>query len=322
MIHTEFLAGQGLGNQLWVYAAARGIAEHLGRPHIVTGHDRFKAHDMLDLDWGDSSLLNAGPVSVFHEELFYDPELNYLASDFDARVVTLPPRCRIDGLMQSEKYFFGRTDYLGRWIRTTRPIRKRAEEFAGKVVLNLRGGEYKRHKNLILPKSYWHNAMRHLAERTGEEQFLIVTDDPAYARALLPGYEVVTGIADSWAALHGAAALAVSNSSFSYFPIKTRSDKPLVIAPALWARPGNSLNRWASPANYYEDWHWLSMDGSLVDPADCAKIVEETRSHLRSFNIRVPESLGLGQSVTRHIPGCVKTPLKWLAKSLLPTKVG
>ncbi len=322
MIHTEFLAGQGLGNQLWVYAAARGIAEHLGRAHVVTGRDMFKAHDVLELDWGDAEMLKAGPVGHFQEELFFDPELAYFSSDFDARVTALPPRCRVDGLMQSEDYFFGRLDDLGQWIRTTEPIRIRAEDFADRVVLNLRGGEYKRHKHLVLPKTYWQHAMRHLTEKTGETRFLLVTDDPAYARAMFPGYEVVSGIAESWAALYGARALAVSNSSFSYFPIKTRADKPLVIAPMLWARPANAQNRWASPANFYESWQWLSADGILVEPTDCAKIVAATRTHYQSYNIRVPQSLGLGQSKTRHIPEWLKRPLKRAASHLMPTRIG
>ena len=322
MIQTEFLAGQGLGNQLWVYAATRGISEHLGRTHVVTGRDVFKAHGVLELDWGDAETLNEGPIIPFHEELFHDTELGYLASDFDARVTALPPRCRINGLMQSENYFFGRLDNLSRWIRTAEPIQRRAEDFAERVVLNLRGGEYKRHKNLVLPKTYWQHAMRHLTEMTSETSFLVVTDDPAYARAMFPGFEVVSGIADSWAALHGARALAVSNSSFSYFPIKTRDDNPLVIAPFLWARPANAESRWASPANFYSNWRWLDMDGNFVNSDDCAKILAKTRSHYQSYNIRVPQDYSLGQPATRYIPAWVKRPIKRMLGHLLPTKIG
>lgn len=322
MIHTEFLPGQGLGNQLWVYAAARGIAKHLGRPHVVTGQGALKAGDFLELDWGDSELLEDGPIAQFQEKLFYDPELKYFASDFDPRVLDLPERCRIDGLMQSENYFFGREAELSRWIRTSASMHRMAEAFSDRVVLNLRGGEYKRHKTLILPKSYWVDAMRHLTEKTGEDRFLVVTDDPAYARAMLPGLEVVSGIADSWAALHGARAMAVSNSSFSYFPIKTRTDSPLVIAPAIWARPGNAFDRWASPANFYGGWQWLGPDGEIWDNARCSEIVEATREYYRSYNVRVPHSFAQVQSVTSHFPGWVKRPAKRILGRVMPMRFG
>lgn len=322
MIHTEFLPGQGLGNQLWVYAAARGIAKRLGRPHVVTGRGAFKAGDFLELDWGDSELLKDGPIAQFQEELFYDPELKYFASDFDRRVLDLPERCRIDGLMQSEKYFFGCESELNRWIRASETVRRRAEVFSHRAVLNLRGGEYKRHRNLVLPKSYWQDAMRHLTERTGETKFLVVTDDSAYAKALFPGFEVVSGIEDSWAALHGAKAMAVSNSSFSYFPIKTRTDAPLVIAPSLWARPANAYNRWATPANFYEGWQWLGADGELGMHEDCVQVVEATRTHYQSYNVRIPNCSRLGQRATYLIPSWVKKPMKRVLARLLPIWFG
>ena len=322
MIQTKFYTGQGLGNQLWVYAASRGIAERLGREHVVSGYEAFKGHDVVDLDWGDPDLLLEGPVARFQEELFYDSELNYFASDFDYRVLDVPGRCQIDGLMQSEKYFFGREVQLSQWIRITPSVGGLAEEFSDRVVLNLRGGEYKRHKHLVLPKSYWVDAMRHLTENTGEDRFLVVTDDPAYARALFPNFDVVSGIANSWAALHTARALAVSNSSFSYFPIKTRSDNPLVIAPALWARPSNQFDRWASPANFYRGWQWLGMDGEILDSAQCSEIIEATQKYYQSYCVRVSKRFAQKQSFSSHIPGWVKRSAKLILSRIIPTKIG
>lgn len=322
MIHTAFLDGQGLGNQLWAYAASRGIAEELDRPHVVTGRDQFKAHGILEIDWGQQDLLLDGPISQYHEELFYDSDLKYFASDFDQNVLSLPVRCQINGNFQDERYFFGRLNALSKWIRVDISVQERAKRFSNAIVLNIRGGEYKRHHGLILPKSYWINAMRLLEDMTGNNCFIIVTDDPRYARSIFPKIEVVSGIADSWAALRGCSALAVSNSSFAYFPIKTRPDTPLVIAPACWSRFNNPYSRWASPANYYPEWAWMGAEGDLYNSAQCLSLVEGTRSFYKNFPIRISVEHGVGKTYLGRVPKWAKAPVKKLARTLFPRKFG
>jgi hypothetical protein len=322
MVVTKFLEGQGLGNQLWVYAAGRSISEKLGRPHVVTGRDVFKGKELLELDWGNEKLLGKGTYFQFHEELFYDHELFYLAPDFDSRVTKLPERCYINGLFQSEDYFFGRLAELRNWIRTKDLVQKRSKIFADRLILNIRGGEYKRHKNLILPKTYWQHAITHLSNLASEKSFLIVTDDPPYARTLLPGLEIVTGIVDSWAALHGARAVAVSNSSFSYFPIKTRKDKPIVIAPVCWSRFDNLYKRWAGPANYYSDWKWMGPEGNIYNKEQCISLVRETRKHYNAYSIRTSKDYPINRTILSYVPKFLKTPLKKTLSILFPSKFG
>lgn len=318
MIQTQFLAGQGLGNQLWVYAAGRGIAEHLARPHVVLGYDDFKGHEIVDIDWGEHADVDTQQVSVYREETFYDPELGYFASDFDANVVSVEPRCRIVGNLQSEQYFFGRVSNLSSWMRPIDSIKDLAEQFSNRVIINVRGGEYKRHKNLILPKEYWEHAINHLRIQTGVTSPLIVTDDPSYAKVLFPDFEIVTGIRESWAALYGARAIAVSNSSFSYFPIKVRKTAPLVIAPMHWARFNNLYGRWASPANYYEDWLWLNARGELAHPDDCVMSVDKTRRHYQNYSVRVPSNFTFKRSLASKVPTWLKKPIKSVLKATFP----
>lgn len=320
VIQTKFFSGQGLGNQLWVYSSGRGIAEHLRRPHVVTGRGQFKGHGIVDIDWGVEEHLADDQISLFREEAFYDPDLKYFASDYDKDVECLEPICRIDGNLQSEKYFFGRTNELRTWIRPTDATLEAAQRYADRVVLNVRGGEYKRHKQLILPKSYWEHAQHHLYKVTGDSNPIIVTDDPRYARTMFPDFDIVTGIEECWAALHGAKAIAVSNSSFAYFPIKTRNVPPFVIAPMHWSRYGNFYGRWASPANYYEDWNWLSADGRLVDMATCKSVVAETRNYYQSFKIRVPEITSVHRPVASLLPTRPKKLLKFILNLAFPSK--
>lgn len=252
IIRTQFLVGQGLGNQLWVYAAGRGLAEHLGRPHVVSGMKFFKGAGFLEIDSAVDPTPDA-PVVQFNEALFYDPELKYFSATYDRRVQELPDRVQINGLFQSEQYFYGRLGELAKWIRPSAQVQDFAAGHDKTCVINLRGGEYKRHKTLILPRSYWDSAVAHIRKRAEIQRIIVVTDDHAYARAFLPEFPVLDGgVAECYAALLGAHSIAISNSSFSYFPIKTRIDRPFVVAPEYWARYGHQSKRWAMPANIYE----------------------------------------------------------------------
>ena len=326
IIQTKFLAGQGLGNQLWVYAAGRAIAEKLGRRHVVLNVNEFKGSGFLDVDCGLD--LDPGiPIDQFHEELYYDPSLKYFSSSYDKRIESPTLRVQINGLFQSERYLYDRIQHLRSWIRPAKFIQEMAIKYRDTCVLNLRGGEYKRHSSFILPRNYWDMAVETLRKKFGDVKIIIVTDDPAYARVFLPEFPVLEGgIAECYAALMGAKALAVSNSSFSYFPIKTRDDQPFVIAPEHWARYGHPDRRWAMPANVYKGWTYLGISGALVSYSECKQAAERDASYYEStFNVRIPPNIVnriTGQSPARFIPVAIKRRLIKLASYLFPRRFG
>lgn len=331
MISTDFLSGQGLGNQLWVYAACRGIADHLGMPFSIGGRAQFKGAGFLEIDWGheDGAPLPGvaamdGDSRTFRERLYYDPDLDYFASDYDARVEHLGPGTRLEGLFQSEEYFYGKDSMLRQWLRLSDEMLEKAEKYRNFCVLNIRGGEYKRHRNLILPQSYWVNGIRNIRKQIGIDQFLIVTDDRAYAKALFPDMPVLEGdVADCYAALHGARCHVVSNSSFSYFPIKTRADSPYVIAPYLWSRFANSYQRWAAPANLYKNWHWQDGDGFLHSCDECIEFRDRTREfYFNQYNINIPQTALRSGGALRKIPKWMKRPAKLILSKFFPKLIG
>ena len=246
MIKTNFLNGQGLGNQLWAYAAVRGIAKKLGMPYSVGEKKYFKGDTFLEISLSDSSDKDFDPFYIFKEQQFFDQELQYFATDYDTRVEKLQENTLIQGYFQSEKYLYEFNESLSDWIPLSDAMKEYSQQFSETCILNIRGGEYKRHKSLILPKSYWEDGMLNVQKKTSLDKFLIVTDDPSYAKALFPNMSILNGgVAECYAALYGANSLIVSNSSFSYFPIKTRKDFPLVIAPYQWSRFGNiKLEKW------------------------------------------------------------------------------
>ncbi len=272
MIITEFYDGQGLGNQLWVYVATRTIAKKLNIPFLILAPERFKGRDFLDIAYGEVEttdevvkMIAENKLNIFKETMYLDLDLDCFSIDYDAAVLNLKPYTKIDGYFQSEKYFFGDLEYF----KTLLPIKhnwldkKQIED--DQCVLNIRGGEYKGVSTLILPKSYWVDAMNNMIKRFPNiKEFVIVTDDAEYASRLFPEIgQVERGVAQSYLALHQAKYLIVSNSSFSYFPIKTQQNKSFVIAPLHWARFNNPYKRWSSPANLYTDWFWQDSNGVL-----------------------------------------------------------
>ena len=124
---------------------------------------------------------------------------------------------RINGLFQSDKYL----KYLNR-ITLNKFIKIKSNKInfdKNTCILNIRGGEYKRHKNLILPKIYWLNAMKLMSKINKNISFIVVTDDYRYAKSLFPNFEIISkNIHQCFVAIQNAPYLILSNSSFSFFP--------------------------------------------------------------------------------------------------------
>jgi len=191
-------------------------------------------------------------------------------------------------------------------------------------VLNVRGGEYKRHKNLILPMSYWERAIRNIREQAGVEKFLVVTDDVKYAKTIFPRYEVLRGgVGDCYAALYNARHLILSNSSFAYFPTKTSISKKFVIAPMHWARFGNPFKRWASPANLYDSWLWQDESGALHTYQACKAGRDVTEDYYRAhyFVRSTPDQL-MNKGLRQFVPVPIRKFAKRLLSAIFPTRFG
>jgi hypothetical protein len=324
MIKTNFLDGQGLGNQLWVYATVRSLAKKLGMPYSIEGKNSFKGYSFLEISLSDSIDKDFDRSYIFKEQQFFDQELQYFATDYDARVEKLQENTLIEGYFQSEKYLYEFNDSLSDWIPLSDAMKEYSQQFSETCILNIRGGEYKRHKSLILPKSYWEDGMLNIQKKTSLDKFLIVTDDPSYAKALFPNIPILNGsVAECYAALYGANSLVVSNSSFSYFPIKTRKDSPFVIAPYQWSRFGNKHNRWAAPANLYKDWSWQDIYGNILNYEECEFNRMQTLNYYESeYNVCTKASVVNLKNKFKHMPIKLKKPIKLFLSILLPKHFG
>jgi hypothetical protein len=331
VIITELYDGQGLGNQLWVYAVSRSIAEQLKTPFVLIGAERFKGKGFLNIasELGISKV-EADEMRVsarwklFHEALYYDQELDYISSDYDPRVLTLSGAYKLDGLFQSEKYFFDEIERPKKYFLLDEVVKSRNMISNDTCIINLRGGEYKRHKNFILPELYWETAIKNMKRMTDVRKFLVVTDDVRYARAIFPGYEVLTGqIGDCYASIYNAKYLILSNSSFAYFPVKTGGNSQLVIAPKYWARYANTYKRWASAANLYKSWLWQTPEGRLSTFEECLPECEENVAEYEAkCIIRVSPDQVVKHGIRQYVPTWLRRDVKRALSLILPRHFG
>jgi len=330
IITTKFYKGQGLGNQLWVYAVGRSIAEYLGFGFIQQNMESFKGKDFLDIDdivnvdLKYLNSINLDSLQTFHEARYFDQDLNVTSSGFDERVKDIKNSVCLEGLYQSEKYFFGHLEKISNYIRIKNDFLKYEKMPNDVCIINLRGGEYKRHANLILPMEYWNNAIKNMKINMNIVKFIVVTDDKRYARAIFPEYEVLDGgVAECYLALKSAKYLILSNSSFSYFPTKTNNNTPYVIAPMYWARPFNSLKRWASPANLYEDWMWQDITGVLYEYKTLIKESESTELYYKnSYYLRSEVDISSQKTLLSYVPKKFKSKIKKIFSLINPKKYG
>ena len=322
MIFIEFSSEQGLGNQLWTYSALRAISEIKGYEYGVLKPENFKGSKIMDISLGSKvDYPSKKDLDVYKERLYYDHDLKTFSCDYDEKILNLKPNTILKGLFQSEKYHFKKDIKKYMQIKSIENFNK--DKLKNKCILNIRGGEYKRFRDLILPKTYWLNAMKEIKKEKENISFAIVTDDYNYSSKLLPGLEILKGnIKDDFLNLYYSEYLIVSNSSFSYFPIKLGGKAIKVIAPAKWARHNNQLNRWISPANYYSGWQYLDNKGYILSKKTINECIINTQKTYSNYNISSVEEQIKKRSFISLIPKKIRTKIKHLLSKIFPLLIG
>ena len=328
MIKIIFKEGQGLGNQLWLFAVAKSICEETKQDLFIEDLDKFKGKNFLTLDYTTQKnpeiiKKRNSKFKIFSEKIFYDYELKYFVSSYDENILNIFGDTILEGIFQSEKYFFGDLEKLKRYIKPHASIlnkNKISEEFC---ILNIRGGEYKRHKDFLLSKEYWTNAIENFKENFNIFKFKVVTDDFKYAKKLFPNFEIIhNSIEKCYCTIYNCKNIIVSNSSFSYFPCKTGVKKN-VIAPMYWARPNKNNGRWISPGNIYKEWLWQDRNGKIHTYNECLNITEKTDNFYRKeFTVLINKKNIPSSGTLNFLPKFAKVFLKKILSYIFPTHIG
>lgn len=284
MIVTELYDGQGLGNQLWCYVVARVIATDKGYDFGIKSPEKFKGKNFISLDFGKKVVGGTGPeggppsslpqsiTQYYVERKLVHPKNGVDVRVHDKHLVNISDNTKVDGIMQDELYIEHRRDEIRQWLKVDQ--RFDCYDYSNKniCILNFRGEEYVHIKNVFLPKTYWHNAMKHMLKKNKKMQFVVITDDVNTAKIFFPELSVFHfNIAKDYSIIKNAQYLILSNSSFAWFPAWLSTKLKFCIAPKYWSQYNCSDGYWGCSYNITKGWFYLNRNGRLENYETCLK---------------------------------------------------
>lgn len=284
MIGTEFLKGQGLGNQLFCYVSARCIAKELGFAFGTAGQQELavnihskKGMYFMDLDLGTLIEDTAGYERYQEKELrmytktcVHDMKHGCYIAGPDDDIYKIKDHTLIYGNLQAKRYFGPYKEEVVSWLKVKPSYDSYEFTKDNLCILNMRGGEYVGNRALYLNRSYWKKAMAHMRQIKSDMEFMIVTDDVEAARRQLPEVKAFHFDLDKdYVTIKNAKYLILSNSSFGFFPAYTSTTVEKIIAPMYWARYQVSDGYWASEQNLYDEFTYMDKTGNLYTAAVC-----------------------------------------------------
>lgn len=284
VIATELLKGQGLGNQLFCYVTTRALAYEKGFDFCILNREILannihsnKGMYFMDIDCGvDLKKEDFSHVYVEKEDRLYlgnskhDIEHGCYVTGADEKLLHLTQSTLLYGNMQDASYFAKYKEEIKTWLKVRPEYDSKEYSKENLCIINIRGGEYTSNPELFLKRSYWLKAMAHMRKIRSDMEFMVVTDDIAAARRILPEVKAFHfDLAGDYTAIKNAEYLILSNSTFAFFPAFTSETVKYVIAPKYWARYNVSDGYWASEQNIYDEFTYMDQKGRLFSAQEC-----------------------------------------------------
>ncbi len=288
MIVTEIYNGQGLGNQLWCYVVTRAIAKRGGYDFGIMHPERFKCLDFMNLDFGLPVIGGSGPEGgvprtlpegishYYSERTIVDPKNGADIRMYDPTLAEIVDNTKVNGIMQDERYILDQKDEIREWLAIKPDFDSKEYASDSICVINFRGGEYVRIKEVFLAKKYWEDAVAHMRTIDPAMCFVVVTDDVPTAKKFFPSFAIHhKSIGSDYATIANAHYLILSNSSFAWFPAWLNEKAKLVIAPKYWAHHNVSDGYWSTGGAITSGWSYMDKSGALSSADECKKEFEE-----------------------------------------------
>ena len=293
MLATEFLHGQGMGNQLFAYVTTRILALRLGYDFGIKGLQSAgdsrvnkKGFYFMNLDYGKEVPDDLTRYDEYRHALETDSWLRTDIRLTDKGLLSIPDNHIIYGNFQSEDYFYPEIDMVKEWLKVR--IMYEHHDTNGKniCVLNFRGGDMIGNAGAFVPASYWHNAMQHMSEYNPNMEYCIVTDDVQTANRMLPdipAYHV--DVAWDYVAVKNARNVICTTSTFSCFPLWTSENLEMCIAPKYWFHHNLSQGWWSLGCSIYSyPTYYMDRDGKLFTPDECRVEWEQYKESSNIYN--------------------------------------
>lgn len=286
MVGTEFLKGQGLGNQLFCYVTARVVAEENGYEFGTAGQERLAVNIhsdrgmyFMDMDLGhvisEEDKKNFNTYNDVETRLFignskHDMNHGCYIAGADEGIHHVEDNTLIYGNMQDESYFGKHLDQIKQWLKVKEEYESDEYSRENLCIINMRGGEYTGSPELFIDKKYWIHGISEMKKNRPDMEFMIITDDVEAARKVLPGIPAHHfDIGKDYVTLKNAHYLLLSNSSFACLPAHTSDTLKFAIAPKYWARHNVSDGYWASEQNIYSLFHYMDRKGRMFTATEC-----------------------------------------------------
>lgn len=300
MIGTEFINGQGLGNQLFCYVTARAIALENGYEFGTAGQERFAVNIhsnrgmyFMDVDLGHAiSEEEKKTFQIYQdvdERLYignsrHDLTHGCYVAGADPGIHHVEDNTLLYGNMQDESYFIKYLPQIREWLKVKPEYDSYEYSRENLCVINMRGGEYTGSPELLINQRYWLHGIREMKKIRPDMEFVIITDDVETAQKMLPGIEAHHfDIGKDYVTLKNAHYLLLSNSSFACLPAHTSETLKFAIAPKYWARHNVSDGYWASEQNIYSLFHYMDRKGRMFTAEECRQELEQYKKKSRKY---------------------------------------
>lgn len=294
IIATELLKGQGLGNQLFCYIATRCLAlknngdfSILNKDILANNIHSNKGMYFMDIDCGRNvdktyfeQIYREKEERIYLGNSSHDIEHGCYITGMDEKLFHLDDSTLIYGNLQAEAYFGQYREQIKQWLHV-KPEYDNYEFCRDNLcIINIRGGEYANNPELFLRRKYWLDAMKIMRKQRSDMEFMVVTDDLAAAKRILPEIPAYHfDLAGDYTTIKNARYLILSNSTFAFFPAYTSETVKYIIAPKYWARHNVSDGYWASEQNIYSDFWYLDRKGKLYSAEECRKELDEYKKY-------------------------------------------
>ena len=291
MLATEFIHGQGLGNQLFCYVTTRMLAHKLGYDFGIgglrnAGDSRVnkKGFYFMNLDYGKEVPDGLTRYDEYRHGAFTDSWIRTDIRLTDKNLFSISDNTIIYGNLQSEEYFCNRLDLVKEWLKVGQEYEHMDTNGKNICVMNFRGGDMVGNAGGFVPRSYWLKAIDNMLQYNPSMEFCIVTDDVKTANAMLPEYPAYhEDVAWDYVAIKNARNVICSTSTFACFPLWTSETLEYCIAPKYWFHHNLSQGWWSLGCSIYSfPTHYMDRDGKLFTPEEC---VIEWEEYKKTSNI-------------------------------------
>ena len=330
MIGTEFVKGQGLGNQLFVYVSARAIATGKGAEFGTAAQDLFamNIHNdrgmyFMDIDLGKNitpdmkrgmNRYDEKEGRLYLPNSKHDLQHGAYVAGADEGLKYIGDNTLIYGNLQDESYFNEYRTEMKQWLKVKDEYDSYEYCRDNLCIINMRGGEYTGSRELYIGRKYYENAINEMKKIRSDMEFMIITDDTASANRLFPDMAAYHfDIAGDYVAIKNARYLILSNSSFAVLPAFTSDELKYALAPKYWARFNVSDGYWASEQNIYSVFHYMDRRGRIFTPEECRAELAQYKLKNRKYTLVDVKPTGLKAAAYRSAV-TVKNACYWTGR--------